>query len=54
MSSLVWSTDLKFAFKSLRNSVGADVSNKALKADEVKALTADNKLNKPTIQVYWN
>jgi hypothetical protein len=54
MSSLVWSTDLKSAFQSLRNSKGLEVSRKALKADEAKALTENNKLSKPMIQVYWN
>jgi hypothetical protein len=54
MSSLVWSTDLKSAFQSLRNSKGFEVSNKTLKADETKVLTENNNLSKPTIQVYWN
>ncbi|SEC50118.1 hypothetical protein [Paenibacillus sp. GP183] len=54
MNSLVWSADLKSAFQSLRNSKGLDVSSKALKADEAKALAENNNQIKPAIQVYWN
>jgi hypothetical protein len=55
MSSLVWSTDLKFAFQSLRD--GMKVSLTALKADEAKVLTEgakNSKTIKEAVQVYWN
>jgi hypothetical protein len=46
MSSLVWSSDLKFAFKSSRNSIELESLKKTLKSDEFKSLTEMKKQNK--------
>jgi hypothetical protein len=59
MSSLVWSKNLKFAFKSSRNSVILDSLNKILKSDESKAMIEMKKQNElkgqdATTMGYWN